>query len=133
MMGPPRWHGDASMERRVRITRRTGPGIQVVTWSLRPSDNDATWVRWASEIVTTVGGLNAQWQRSLQLQGREPEQLLALRGLVSWRVYFFRGADNNWSNCQSGGVLIRGVRSVLEFGPNSGLAGSLVRDVMVAP
>ena len=76
----------------------------------------------------------------------------ALEGLESWQVYFYRG--NAWSNCQSTGdvtpatpvsasapasaaaprvLLPNGVRVVLAFAPGSGLNGSLVRDILIAP
>ncbi|MEO9067424.1 MAG: hypothetical protein ABI281_04805 [Caldimonas sp.] len=70
-------------------------------------------------------------------------------GLEQWQVYFFQG--NAWANCQSTGntadavtptpgaaaaqrqALPAGVRIVLSFAPGSGLAGSIVRDVRIAP
>ena len=142
----------------VRLTRRAGDGIQVVVWSLRPdiessTAGSASWLRWAGPVVTNAGALQDSWLASLQLQGGEPGQLRALPGLLQWQVYFFQG--NEWANCQSTGdtaeapaapasgasapqrtlhaVLPTGVRTVLGFGPGSGLAGSLVRDTLLQP
>ncbi len=130
----------------VRLTRRTAGGLQVVAWSLRPDTTNSMWQRWASQAVTTTNGLQENWMRTQQFQGNEPGQLRALGGLEQWQVYFFQG--NAWSNCQSTGnvlapdvpgagpqrqALPSGVRIVLSFGPGSGLSGSLVRDVRIAP
>jgi general secretion pathway protein J len=116
----------------VRMTRRTEGGLQVVAWALRPGDHGALWQRWAGPAVTTVGGLQDSWLRTQQFQGNEAGQLRALVGLDDWHVYFFRG--NAWTNCQSSGTgLPNGVRVVLAFAPGSGLAGSLIRDNLVAP
>ena len=144
--------------RAVRMTRRAEGGMQVVLWSLQPDDRGGIWRRWAGPATTTTRGLQESWFRSQQLQGSEDGQLRALTGLDSWQVYFFRG--NAWSNCQSSddvgpatpvspvtpvsasspasGVAQRtllpsGVRVVIAFAPGSGLNGSLVRDVLIAP
>jgi general secretion pathway protein J len=138
----------------VRLTRRTEGGLQVVAWSLRPDTNNSMWQRWAGPAVTTTTGLQDSWLRTQQFQGNEPGQLRALGGLDQWQVYFFQG--NAWANCQSTGnvpaapavgigtapigapgslrqALPSGVRLVLAFAPGSGLDGSLVRDVVIAP
>ena len=147
--------------RAVRMTRRAEGGMQVVSWALLPNDRGGTWQRWAGPVTTTTRGLQESWFRSQQLQGSEDGQLRALDGLESWQVYFFRG--NAWSNCQSSDdvgpatpvspvtpvtpvsasspasaaaqrtLLPSGVRVVLAFAPGSGLNGSLVRDVLIAP
>jgi len=131
----------------VRMTRRAEGGLQVVAWSLRPDDRGAIWQRWAGPAVTTTRGLQDSWLRTQQFQGSETGQLRALVGLEEWRVYFFQG--NAWANCQSTGNVVTpaasapagpqrqalpaGVRLVLAFAPGSGLAGSLVRDIVIAP
>jgi general secretion pathway protein J len=133
----------------VRLTRRTPEGIQVVAWSLRPSDSGSTWIRWASPAATTVAALQDNWFRSLQLQGDEPGSLRTLTGLSAWQVYFYR--DNAWTNCQSSAdvaiapvpgasaptvtraVRPNGVRVVLSFAPGSGLNGDLTRDTLLNP
>jgi general secretion pathway protein J len=131
----------------VRMTRRAEGGLQVVAWSLRPDSHGSVWQRWAGPAVTTRGGLQDSWLRTQQFQGNETGQLRALVGLDVWRVYFFQG--NAWANCQSSGDVVTpaasavagpqrqalptGVRLVLAFAPGSGLAGSLVRDTLVAP
>jgi general secretion pathway protein J len=131
----------------VRITRRAEGGMQVVAWALRPDATHSMWQRWASQPVTTTSGLQENWMRTQQFQGNEPGQLRALGGLEQWQVYFFR--NNAWSNCQSTGdvapgtgvagaapptlALPQGVRIVLSFAPGSGLNGSLMRDVRIAP
>jgi len=136
----------------VRLTRRAEGGMQVVLWSLRPDARGSVWQRWAGPATTTTHGLQDSWLRTQQFQGSEDGQLRALEGVESWQVYFFRG--NAWSNCQSADdltpvtpvaasapasgaaprvVLPSGVRVVLAFAPGSGLNGSLVRDVLIAP
>ena len=136
----------------VRLTRRAEGGMQVVLWSLRPDGRDSVWQRWAGPATTTTRGLQDSWLRTQQFQGGEDGQLRALEGLETWQVYFYRG--NAWSNCQSTddtapvtpvsasapasgaaprALLPTGVRVVLAFAPGSGLNGSLVRDVLIAP
>ena len=130
----------------VRLTRAVDGGLQVVAWSLRPGDLGSSWQRWAGPPATTTGTLQETWLRTQQFQGNEPDQLRALTGLEQWQVYFYQG--NAWANCQSTGnaaapmaggaaaqrtALPSGVRIVLSFAPGSGLAGSLVRDIRIAP
>ena len=137
----------------VRLIRRAEGGLQVVAWSLRPDSQGSVWQRWASPTVTTSRNLQESWFRTHQFQGNETGQLRALTGLDEWHVYFFQG--NAWANCQSTGnvaqlptapasapppgpgpqkmALPDGVRVVLAFAPGSGLAGSLVRDTLIAP
>jgi general secretion pathway protein J len=133
----------------LRLTRRAQSGVQVVSWFMR----DGAWVRWASPAVTRVGELKQQWQRSYMLQAREPGALVAVPGLVQWQVYCFRGGS--MSNCQSTGNLTstaatgvaggsvtssgarqqlpEAIRLQLTLDERSGLAGSVLRDVMLAP
>jgi general secretion pathway protein J len=132
----------------LRLIRRTDAGLQVVAWSLRPDSQGSVWQRWAGPAVTSTRNLQESWLRTQQFQGSETGQLRALTGLEDWHVYFFQG--NAWANCQSTGdvalptsaspasgvqrtVLPSGVRVVLGFAPGSGLAGSLVRDTLIAP
>lgn len=115
----------------VRLTRRTEGGMQVVVWALRQDNTDAMWQRWAGPPVTTTTALQEMWMRTQQFQGAETGQLKALTGLDQWQVFFYQG--NAWANCQSTGSLPSGVRLVLAFAPGSGLAGSLVRDTLIAP
>jgi general secretion pathway protein J len=138
----------------VRIVRRAEGGLQVVVWALRPDAQTASvWQRWAGPVVTTTRNLQESWFRTQQFQGSETGQLRALSGLDEWHVYFFQG--NAWANCQSTGNVVAlpttpassapvpagpqkmalpgGVRVVLAFAPGSGLAGSLVRDTLIAP
>jgi general secretion pathway protein J len=132
---------------RLRMTRRSPAGVQVVVWAL----HDGMWTRWASPETTTVGELMTSWQRSFALQGNEQGTLVALRGVDQWHVYCFR--SGTMSNCQSTGdvakttttstsstvatssreVLPSAVRSQLSMGEGSGLTGMLTRDVMLAP
>lgn len=118
----------------LRITRRYGPGLQVVVWSLR----GGAWTRWAGPVVTRSAALQEQWLLSQQLLGNEAGQLRALTGVSGWQVYFWR--SNAWTNAQSSGdttggrqLLPGGVRLVLAFAEGSGLAGSLTRDLRLAP
>ena len=130
----------------LRLTRRSGVGMQVVAWTLQPDSAGATWLRWASTTATTQGELQEGWLRSQQLQGGEPNQLRALNGVSQWQVYFFQG--NAWSNAQSTGnvaapgagasaparqALPSGVRLVLNFAQGSGANGSLIRDALIGP
>lgn len=132
----------------VRLVRRADGGLQVVVWSLRPSDEGGRVLqRWAGPAATTREALQGSWFRTQQFQGVEEGQLTALVGLDEWQVYFYRG--NAWSNCQStgdvagvatpGGVatstLPTGVRVVLAFRPGAGngSGGKLVRDVLLEP
>lgn len=137
-----------------RLTRRAERGMQVVTWSLKPAADGSggTWLRWASQSVTTSGELQDLWMRTQQFQGLEVGQLKTLKGVNQWQMYCYWGS---WSNCQSTGdqsakqpapgasapaptqrqALPSGVRLVLDFGGGSGggLSGSLVRDVALGP
>ena len=138
----------------VRLTRRTPTGLQVVAWTLRPSNSasGATWQRWAGPPATTTGALQDSWLRSLQLQGDEPGTVRTLTGLSQWQVYFYQG--NSWSNCQStgnfaaaaastaasGGVVVpirqalpKGVRIVLSFADGGSTSGDLTRDTVLGP
>ncbi len=144
----------------VRLTRRTDGGLQVVAWSLRPDANGSIWQRWAGPAVTTTTALQNSWLATQQFQGNEPGQLRALPGIEQWQVYFYQG--NGWANCQSTGNIVTpvpvaasasgsapapaappvgppaqalpsGVRVVLAFAAGSGLSGSIVRDVLIAP
>ena len=127
----------------LRLVRRHPEGLQVVAWSLR----ERRWLRWTGPIVTEPKALQASWLASQQLLGNEAAQLRMQEGLARWQVYFYRG--NAWSNAQSSAdvaapaptasapvaarnQLPTGVRVVLEF-EGGGLAGSLTRDVMLAP
>lgn len=128
----------------LRFTRRTAGGVQVVAWSLRPTDTGNVWTRWAGPPVTRADDLKEQWLRSQQLLGNEAGQLTTLTGLASWQLYFYYG--NAWANAQSsanvqpnpnGGTARRtlpnGVRLVLGFADGSGQAGSLTRDIALGP
>lgn len=130
----------------MRMTRRTAGGLQLVVWSLRPDGTGNSWRRWAGPAVTTSGGLQDSWQRSLQFQGTEPGQLRTVSGISQWQVYYFVG--NAWTNAQSTGnlavpaagssapqrqALPSGVRLVLSFAPDSGQSGSLIRDTLLSP
>ncbi len=116
----------------LRMTRRTDAGMQVVEWALWPSANGMVWKRWASVPTTTQNALRESWFQTLQFQGNEPGQLATIDGVQQWQIYFWRG--NSWSNCQSSGNgLPSAVRLTLDFGPQSGLTGTLVRDVLLTP
>jgi general secretion pathway protein J len=138
-----------------RLTRRAERGMQVVTWSLKPSANGTgggTWMRWASPAVRTSGELQDLWMRTQQFQGQEAGQLKTLKGINQWQMYCYWGS---WSNCQSTGdqaqsapkpapgasvpapvtqrqALPSGVRLVLDFAGGD-ISGSLVRDVALGP
>ncbi|WP_397535573.1 prepilin-type N-terminal cleavage/methylation domain-containing protein [Roseateles sp.] len=139
---------------RLLLTRRQPEGMQLVSWSLR----DGRLYRWASPVLTTQNALSDAYARSQQdIPGQE--QLMALDGVSSWQMFFYRG--NSWSNAQSsddisteppatppgsaasdaGGTpppggrrqLPSGVRMLLEFAPDSGHEGTLTRQVLLGP
>jgi len=128
----------------LRLVRRQADGLQVVGWSLR----EQRWLRWTGPVVTRPAALQESWLVSQQLLGNEAAQLRMQEGLASWQVYFYRG--NAWSNAQSSAgaaappaagasapivartPLPTGVRVVLGF-EGGGLAGTLTRDVLLAP
>ncbi len=136
----------------LRLTRRIGEGMQVVTWYVQRN----RLLRWASPVTTKVGELQRYWLSSYQLQGREPGTLTALKGVERWQVYCFRGGS--MSSCQSTGDVARTVQSIpvggatgaaavpsqrqalpgavrcqMTLGEGSGFAGTLTRDVVLAP
>jgi general secretion pathway protein J len=136
----------------LRLTRRSGEGMQVVTWYVQRN----RLLRWASPVTTKVGELQRYWLSSYQLQGREPGTLTALKGVARWQVYCFRGGS--MSSCQSTGDVVKAapaipaggatgaaavpsqrqalpnaVRCQMTLGEGSGFAGTLTRDVMLAP
>lgn len=133
----------------LRLTRRTGAGVQVVAWARR----EGRWQRWASAATPRAGALRTAWQQSLQLQGRESGTLVALRGVSQWQVYCFR--NGAMSNCQSSGDVVQAgaargvdagasapatreqwphaVRVQLTLAEGSGFQGTLTRDLMLAP
>jgi general secretion pathway protein J len=106
----------------VRLVRAVEGGVQMVAWSLRGE----RWQRWAGPVVTRGGELQDSWLRSQQLLGNETGQLLMLDEVSELQVYFFRG--NSWSNAQSSGDQISGVRLVLGLGEQQ-----LTRDLALPP
>lgn len=136
----------------LRLTRRSGEGLQVVAWSLKPGldggADGASWLRWAGPVATSRKLLTESWFNSLQLLGNEPGQMRTLSGLSQWQVYCFR--ESAWTNCQSSGdvaapapggsastvapareALPEGVRLVLGFAPGGPVIGELTRDTLV--
>lgn len=128
----------------LRLTRRTEAGLQLVVWALRGD----SWTRWVAPADVRAAALRDHWLRSQQLLGNESGQVRAIGGVSEWQLYFWRG--NSWSNAQSSGDLSPtetgaapdtparqqlpdGVRLVLSFAGNDGLAGSLTRDVLLTP
>lgn len=136
----------------LRLTRRIGEGLQVVTWYVQGN----RLLRWASPVTTKVGELQRYWLSSYQLQGREPGTLTALKGVERWQAYCFRGGIV--SSCQSTGDVVKAppaipaggatgaaavaiqrtalpnaIRCQLTLGEGSGFAGTLTRDIMLAP
>ncbi len=146
----------------LRMTRRSGAGVQVVVWSLR----QGRWQRWASPVTSKVGELQDFWARSMQLQGKEAGTLTALQGVEQWQVYCFRSGA--MSNCQSTGNLAQAnaaqakqaaaaatttaaaaaaaaaanlsreqlpsaIRCRLILGEGSGVSGMVTRDLLLAP
>lgn len=137
---------------RMTLTRRAPSGLQLVVWSLR----SGTWMRWASPPVTTTRALQEHWLASQQFLGNEAGQLRALTGVSQWQVYFDHG--DGLSNAQSTGDAAtpppppppgasgalqgrratvtttappKGVRMVLSFDGDKGLAGEVSRYIVV--
>jgi general secretion pathway protein J len=143
--GPvPAIHFDGA---RLRLTRRTPEGVQLVVWSLR----QGVWQRWASPANPLESTLVQSWASVPQMQGREPGHITLAQGVTGWQLYFFRG--NAWANAQSSADLVgtgadstngqspgrptaprerlpQGVRLVMTLQGDSGL-GTLSRDVLV--
>jgi general secretion pathway protein J len=127
----------------MRLTRRVPDGLQIVVWSLR----GGVWLRWAGPPVKTKRALIEGWTNTQQFIGNEAGQLRTLTGVTEWQAYCYRG--NAWSNCQSSAGTatpaapgasapvdndpLKAVRVVLSFGEDSGLTGSLTREIALAP
>jgi general secretion pathway protein J len=139
----PAWQFDGA---NVRMTRKTGAGVQMVVWSLRKGQ----WSRWASEPGAIMGDLQQAWMRSFQLQGTDAGTLQAMKGVDQWQVYCHRGSA--WSNCQSSNdmaqrqptpgappsppakeMLPGAIRLVLTLSADSGFTGPITRDVLMPP
>ncbi len=136
----------------LRLVRRTEQGLQLVVWSMRPSERQgqSQLMRWTSLPMVGSKDLEDAWKRAQQFVGTEPGQLRTVTGIAQWQVYFYR--NNSWSNAQSSGdvgsasagegavpaggnneVLPQGVRLVLTFGEGTGMQGSLTRDIQLGP
>ena len=129
----------------LHLTRRQPDGVQVVTWALR----SGTLNRWATAPTTRSEALQESWMQSFPLLGHEPGQQRTLPGGSQWQVYFYFG--NAWSNCASSADLVEapqpaasapsgskqalpdGVRMVITFADGGTLAGTVTRDIRLAP
>ncbi|MCE4556205.1 PulJ/GspJ family protein [Roseateles cellulosilyticus] len=126
------------------LTRQAPAGLQVVVWSLRTG---SLW-RWESPPLRTIQELVDQRQRGLQQLAERNPALRAFDGVAGWQFYCFWG--NAWSNCQSTGGTGQaqqapagpvnpktanqppsGLRIAVQFGEESGLAGTLTREMEV--
>jgi len=101
----------------LRLTRKAAQGMQVVAWSVR----NGRLYRWESVPVQTVSALQDSYQRSQQALAQEASQLLALDGVSSWQIYFYRG--NAWSNAGSTDDVVTDV-TVTPSTPASGASGA---------
>lgn len=131
----------------LRLTRRTGQGLQVVAWTIQPDPSGVPWRRWASPVTTRAAELRDYWAQAQRLLGNEAGTLNVLPAMSQWQVYFFRGGT--WANAQSSGDLAPpptqgasappqtqlplGVRIVLGFAPRSGQTGNLTREMRLGP
>jgi len=140
----------------LRLTRRSPDGVQLVSWTLIPSNVESEqgtsqWVRWGGPSVTGSAALQDSWMRSQLLQGNDPGLVRTLGGLTQWQLYCYRG--NAWTNCQSSNdvvetvatpasgaaasrpkvVLPTGIRLVLTFAGGGGFDGTLTRDIALGP
>lgn len=138
----------------LRLTRRHPQGLQVVVWALQSGE----WSRWASPPVSTAPALRQAWERGTQPLALASDRVVVLRGIADWQLHYHW--DNAWANALSTGgnqppvtdvaappapgasqaasapreesvQLPRGVRLQLQFGPDSGLSGTLVRQVLL--
>ena len=121
---------------RLRLTRSTPGGAQVVVWSVQAG----RWWRWAGPPTRSAQELTQQWQNAQQLRGSEAGHVSLAEGAQGWQLFFFRG--NAWSNAQSSGDLATaskreklptGVRMVLTLS-NTGShqpSGRLTRDILI--
>jgi general secretion pathway protein J len=105
----------------LRIVRQAPGGLQVVAWTLQGTK----WRRWAGPVVTRVGDLRQSLERSRNLLGDEAGLLQLLDGVSSVHLEFHR--LNAWTNPQSTGADIGGVRLVLSLGEQR-----LTRDIVLA-
>ena len=80
----------------LRLVRQAEGGVALVAWALRGGQ----WQRWVGPTATRVGELRESFERSRQLLGNEPGQVM-LAPASEFNVYFFRG--NAWTNAQSTG------------------------------
>lgn len=139
---------------RLRLTRRHPQGLQVVVWAL----GEGEWSRWAAAPATTAASLRQAWDRSAQPMALATNRVVVLSGITDWQLHYHW--DNAWANALSTGgtaapqtiaapqpptagasqpaaprddsaPLPRGVRLHLQFGPGSGLNGTLVRQVLL--
>lgn len=136
----------------LRLTRRSGEGVQLVAWSLTGNTTQGNperrqWMRWAGPSVTGSAALQDSWLRSQLLQSNDPALLRTLDNVSDLQLYCYRG--NAWSNCQSTGNVVAtaspasgvpvsvrtalpsGLRLVLTL--NDGSDGTLTRDVAFGP
>jgi general secretion pathway protein J len=138
----------------LRLTRRQPDGLQLVVWSVR----DGGLYRWAGPVRRTAAALQESFLRSQQLPLPDEQPLRALDGVIGWQLFYYRG--NGWSNAQSSDDLVAGapapaasaasgasapapqqlraalpggVRMLLQFGPDSGFAGPLTRELALEP
>ena len=105
----------------LRIVRQAPGGVQLVAWTLQGGQ----WSRWAGPVVTQVGALRQSWERSQHLLGDEAGLLRLLDGVSGVHLEFHR--VNAWTNPQSAGDQIGGVRLVLSLGEQR-----LTRDIVLA-
>jgi general secretion pathway protein J len=83
----------------LRLTRRSPEGMQFVVWTRQ---GQQLW-RWASPPVTRVQDLQDWWLRGMQWSAISTDALAMLDGVSDMQVYYWRNADNTWSNAQSSG------------------------------
>jgi general secretion pathway protein J len=140
------WDGQS-----MRITRRSGAGseaaLQVVAWARRV-DGQASWMRWQSAPLRTVGDWRDAWAAASRwAQGGQDAARPAttLAALDDWQLSYYRGGS--WTNALSSGGTQRitgddqgaslsqqaqgqvdGVRLVLQLPPGPAFAGPITVD-----
>ena len=133
--------------RHLRLTRRHPQGVQVVVWFVV----DGALRRWADAPATQLDPLRRSFERSGQALTLAATALEAQPGISDWQLAYFFG--NAWSNAQSTGdfddpspapkegqdkptgpqrvTLPQGLRITLQFTPQSGFGGPLMRQFLL--
>ncbi|MBB5203278.1 general secretion pathway protein J [Inhella inkyongensis] len=138
--------------RHLRLTRRHPQGVQVVVWFVV----DGALRRWADAPTSRLDALRRSFERGGQPLTLAGSALETQPGVSDWQLAYFFG--NAWSNAQSTGdfddpsppkegqgqgqtpgqnvgpqrvTLPQGLRITLQFAPQSGFGGPLMRQFLL--